>query len=182
MPKRPVGRPPGIHTKFVVNDPWDANVASMIEALSGRGRSIKEIAQLIGRQVRNIQTTYKKELQLGGIKATAKLEQTAHELANGRAALYDKDGRLMFAEVKPREAMVRFLLLTKCGYRLPTNTPAEDGGIQPTGPLLGADPNEKNELVIKVEGGLPPRPPADPLPDEPGSLAESIDDAEGGDL
>lgn len=155
----------------------------MIEALSGRGRSADQIAKLLKITKRDIRQTYRQEMELGELKALAKLEQTAHELANGRPAVFEKltngrSGKLIQTEIKPREGMVKFLLLTKGGYRMPANTPPELGGISPTAMGDGA---EKNEVVITIKGGLPPRvvdetpkPPA-----EAATLAAMLNDDEG---
>ncbi len=88
----------------------------MVESLSGSGLPHRNIATLIGVSPPTLRRHYAQELLLGSAKAKAKLTQTAWKMAWGSPAEYDKDGRLVRAEVPPDRTMVIFLCKTQLNW------------------------------------------------------------------
>ena len=69
---QPRGRPPHVPTK---------ETQDMVESLSGFGIPQDEIAKLIGIDPKTLRLHYAEQIELGGIKATAKVAQNLFNMA-----------------------------------------------------------------------------------------------------
>jgi hypothetical protein len=100
---QPRGRPPHVATK---------ETQDMVESLSGFGIPQDEIARLIGIDPKTLRLHYAEQVELGGIKATAKVAQNLFAMAckptreGLQAAIFWLRVRAHWSEYSPRPPMM----------------------------------------------------------------------------
>lgn len=122
----------------------------LVEVLALAGIAQSTIAKLIGGgiSVPTLAAHYREELDLAKPRRLAQVAGMAFQMALGRPARFDAEGRLIQSEIRPDKTMVMFILKTQAGWK-------ETSVLELADPTLGARDrlaSEVDRLIAAIHG------------------------------
>lgn len=120
---------------------YDAALGARIKDLATVGTAKSDIARVVGIGTAIIDKYYRDDWEDGHASGNVRLRVSGFQMAVGRPNEYDKDGKLLRAELPPDKSMAIFLHKARLGYK-------EIQGIEHTG--KDGAPISTSELDLSV--------------------------------
>jgi hypothetical protein len=90
---------------------------TLVELMALAGSPQSTIAKVLDISVPTLTAHYREELDLSKPRRLAQVAGIAFQMAVGRPAKFDGEGRMTQSEIKPDRTMVMFILKTQAGWK-----------------------------------------------------------------